>query len=75
MSRASTLVQQELSAAKRDLQARLSDIDEVRKRESELICTCARLREKIAELEHDQKAIDRGYIAIMCDNAATASTE
>ena len=69
-SRAIGLVQNELNAARRDLAAKLADIEDVRKLEAEMIVRCSELREKVADLERDQKAIDRGYIALMGDAAA-----
>ena len=62
------LIRRELEAARFDLSSRRGDLEEATKRVVELKEACERLSEKVGQLEHDEKALIRGHIALMCDN-------
>ena len=67
LSRGNDLIRAELNQARDNLKARQGDLTKARAHVAELEDTIARLTKKVADLEHDQRALDRGYIALMCD--------
>jgi septal ring factor EnvC (AmiA/AmiB activator) len=65
-----TLIAAELYQAKAQLKDRQGELVKAERHVADVKDTCARLSAKIAELEHDQRALDRGYIALMSERAA-----
>lgn len=64
------LIRAELDAKRRLLTDRLADLAKAMKHVEELRETCKGLEKDVADLEHDESALTRGYIALMGDNAA-----
>ena len=67
---ASSLIANALDSARLRLGGYQMDLAKAQARVAELTDTCERLTTTIAGLEHDQNALNRGYIAIMGDKAA-----
>lgn len=63
------LIRQELDVCRGYLKDREADLEKAKRHVGELTDTCARLRSKIEALERDEKALTRGYVAMMCDAA------
>lgn len=72
-SRGYALVADELATKRQRLKDRQADLDKAQRHVAELAQTCGRLKSDIEELEHDQRALDRGYIALMGDAQRQAS--
>lgn len=62
-----TLIAAELTIKRRQLAERKEDLTKAELHVLELKGICASLETQVAELEHDQHALDRGYLAIMGD--------
>ena len=69
MPRAHDLIKAELEATKDDLTAKLVKLAIAQQDVIVLHEICERLRQRIVDLERDREALDRGYIALMCDKA------
>ena len=55
------------------LKDRRDDLERAKRLVKELEGTCADLEQKVAELERDERALARGYVALMGDAAAARS--
>lgn len=66
------MIKDELQTKKSQLEARTKDLEKAVRLVSELGETCALLKTEISDLEHDENALTRGYIAIMADNSVGA---
>lgn len=63
-----SLIAAELDGAKALLKDRSADLEKAKRHVRELESAIESLAEKVAGLEHDQRALDRGYIALMGDS-------
>lgn len=67
------LISTELATARSYLKDRQGELAKAERNIAELKATCERLTEKITNLERDQRALQRGYIALMGDAAASGN--
>lgn len=74
-SRGYELIRDQLQTKRLQLKDRLAALEMAERIVVELTATCNDLKTTIADLEHDQRALDRGYIAIMGDIALNPSTK
>lgn len=64
-----SLIKSELDLKRCQLKDRNADLAKARRHVLELEQTCAGLQVDIADLEHDENALTRGYLSIMADNS------
>lgn len=67
---AGKLIAAELKTKKNQLAAREQDLAKAKRLVTELEGTCAALRTEILDLEHGDRALTRGCVAIMCESSA-----
>lgn len=66
-----TLIANAIKEKKQLLNDRQADLEKAEGHVKELRETCARLESHVSELEHCQRALDRGYLALMGDSSTT----
>lgn len=74
-TRGHTLISNELATARMNLKDREGDLEKAILHVSELREIVGGLIDKVSNLEHDQRALDRGYIALMGDRHQQSAQE